>query len=554
MSEQLSPEANAQAAFFLGLLHERQAAAQEAIASHDDNEDGLAPNLHANNASSLTLEEGRALKRAKVLTTESDLEAEEFLKSPSIHKHLFMIAMVLFENRDMLKILSIDAVKKYTNTQYHRCSGYVFQFLCLARVHPPQKNIQAWAHAAILAPNIKYYRDNSTAAKGSKASSIAATMFRAMQSISVAELPPAHEVGRNLHIQTLLGKDVTTWCCHMKGEVLDYCLTPAEKEEGKIPEGKDIATLVHACIGTSPVVMGKFGSDFRIAFIRYCADIIGQKEAKDDDRFWQKVDEQLVFYVSIAKDEAELQILFSEIYKKDIKIVYGEPDKTLPFDRSKDVVPWIDVPAIHRLLSIGMTWTIFKLKTTSQARCVVFLSFFAVIEHLYRIAPCLRAVFVGLSHREYCVIGGSRLFYLCGISLYLSTKVHSTGVLANVVVQGGELTEQQQCALKCAGTAPSCLCASASYIAAVSKCVVGCNTTAEDTQLLPDGCSGTPSHHNPFLLIDCSSLYLSDGGDEGDPSSQEFLSLLRSILAHSTSTLLTILVIMRHTIDGPGKR
>jgi hypothetical protein len=102
MSEQLSPEANAQVAFLLGLLHERQAAAQEAIASResspndgassdaprgtirpcpdDNNEDGLAPNLHANNASSLTLEEGRALKRAKVLTTESDLEAEEFLK------------------------------------------------------------------------------------------------------------------------------------------------------------------------------------------------------------------------------------------------------------------------------------------------------------------------------------------------------------------------------------------------------------------------------------------------------------------------------------------
>ncbi|KAJ7282676.1 hypothetical protein C8J57DRAFT_1296071 [Mycena rebaudengoi] len=76
---------------------------------------------------------------------------------------------------------------------------------------------------------------------------------------------------------------------------------------------------------------------------------------------------------------------------------------------------------------------------------------------------------------------------------------------ANVVAQDdGGLTEQQQCALKCATDSiaqsgcpagdTACLCTSSAYKAAVATCVgaAGCNLTTEDvTQLLADGCPDT---------------------------------------------------------------
>ncbi|KAJ6612615.1 hypothetical protein B0H10DRAFT_1952180 [Mycena sp. CBHHK59/15] len=284
-------------------------------AEGEDNEfpDSVQP---VNSSAPYTLEEGRALKRHKNLTPQSEADSDAFLKTAHPMRHAYQVLLVALECRDKLATIERDHNQKYKLSDTLR------------------KTCQDYAHVALLSPKARRYRD----ANGGP--TIARAILASMRAIGVAEIPPPSETGRCDIVIQCLSKSLTDWRCQVKTLVFKS-FTVAATENEKSPS-RDIASLTRACIGTSsakptaPLYQ-------RIAFIRHCAATSSKEKAgsgKNEDNFWHEVDEKLALWRKTSPVEENMQILFDNTYSTD-KTLYGEPDCKIPLTLMKDLDAWL---------------------------------------------------------------------------------------------------------------------------------------------------------------------------------------------------------------------
>ncbi|KAJ7483007.1 hypothetical protein B0H11DRAFT_2232371 [Mycena galericulata] len=293
------------------------------IRTHDQIDDlGFPQSIGGFLSCPYTLEEGRALKRTKNLSSQSEADAEAFLKADHPAKHAFQAYLVSLENRDKLTLIWADHNEKYklSSTLHKTCLDY--------------------AHVGLLSPNLKSYRDDG-------GSSIAADIIAVMRVLLVSELPPPRETGRCDVVKTLVQKGLTEWRCHMKACIFNALIDEdetlsEEKKEAQIV-GKDIATLTRSCIGNAPM-KATVGLYHRVAFIRTCAQEYktkGTSKPAEDQKFWSKVvDYKLAQYHKIGPTKEAFRILMHLNYEKDVT-KYGPPNHEIPITELKDIEDWL---------------------------------------------------------------------------------------------------------------------------------------------------------------------------------------------------------------------
>ncbi|KAJ6622969.1 hypothetical protein B0H10DRAFT_2213977 [Mycena sp. CBHHK59/15] len=286
--------------------------------------DNDANDLHAhvqpdNISNPYTLEEGRALKRHKNLSAQSDADADVFLKTAHPMRHAYQILLVGLKCRDALKIIAADNSKKYKLSDTLK------------------KTCQDYAHVAVLSPKANRYRDSG------RGPTIAATILATMRLIGIMELPPASETSRCDVVLTCISKALTEWRCHIKTQMnktLQLMPLAADKENGTTPP-IDIASLTHNCIGSSSA-KATAALYQRMAFIHLCA--VELKETPTpivaDKKFWHIVDEKLALWRQAFPIKENLQLMFDKAYNDDKK-TFSEPDSKIPITMMKDLESWL---------------------------------------------------------------------------------------------------------------------------------------------------------------------------------------------------------------------
>ncbi|KAJ7920516.1 hypothetical protein B0H13DRAFT_2319419 [Mycena leptocephala] len=286
------------------------------VRSRDDADGEEFPSRLADPNAPYTLEEGRAFKRHKNLSGQSDNDAEIFLKarllSSTTHptRHLYQLHIVGLQCRNMLHIIKADEDKKFKLTDI------------------TMKTSQDYAHCAVLSPSAKNYRNIK------EQPTIAAVIVGVMRALGISDLPPAMETGRVEVLIKYLSKALTAKRYHIKSQIVS-----------SIKDKVDIATLTRACIGTSPAAP-TVAVYQRIALLRSIAAESnktgsptpeGGDDSKDEskDKFWPEVDSQLAVYYQIM-GPAERQVMYDAIYREDIA-TYGEPDNAIPLTLMQDV-------------------------------------------------------------------------------------------------------------------------------------------------------------------------------------------------------------------------
>ncbi|KAJ6564271.1 hypothetical protein B0H19DRAFT_1140662 [Mycena capillaripes] len=198
------------------------------------------------------------------------------------------------------------------------------------------KTCQDYAHAGLLSPKAKNYRNSKDDPK------IARNIVSAMRMLSVADLPPSLETGRCEVLMKVINRALIAKRYHIRAQVhLTSLISPTPV---------DIATLTRACISNS-LARPTAALYQRIAFIRSIALThkakTGSKalapdgaEAKDDskDQFWLAVDDQLTVYQTLSASDR--QVMFDAIYREDVQN-YGPPDNTIPLTLMQDVEAWL---------------------------------------------------------------------------------------------------------------------------------------------------------------------------------------------------------------------
>ncbi|KAJ7767827.1 hypothetical protein B0H16DRAFT_1716738 [Mycena metata] len=259
------------------------------------------PILFGDLLSPYTLEEGRAYKRHKNLSA----SAEQYLKSVNPMRQGFQTYVAILECSDKLEVIRNDANSKYKLPD------------------TVAKTAQDYAQVAILAPNVKNYRNPKDGSK------MEVAIAGAMRTVGVAQLPPTFETGRCEVLNKVLGKACIDKRCHIKTEV---CKSIADSNI-KV----DIATLTRSCIGASPV-KASAALYQRIAFIRKVAaecqeaaaalpDVAGGTRTAKEDAFWLEVDKKLVF-------------MMEKIYSDDVA-AYGDADAAIPIAAMREMEDWL---------------------------------------------------------------------------------------------------------------------------------------------------------------------------------------------------------------------
>ncbi|KAF7324218.1 hypothetical protein MSAN_02534000 [Mycena sanguinolenta] len=320
-------------------------------------------------------------------------------------RHLFQIALVALQCRDLLQGIKADQERRYKlpDTLAKLCQDY--------------------AHVALLSPKARCYRNSN---KGNP--TIAKSIVAAMRSLGVSDMPPAYETGRCDVLLKVLGKALTDKRYLIKTAIMESL------SGSKV----DIATLTRTCIGTSPA-QPTAALYQRIAFLRSVAvsyseanptkkkkpsrprppvpegqasdqpaqpDDFEKENVKDkekDDGFWKAVDDQLAVYYIDSFTSADRQRLWDTKYQADVRL-YGPVDNTLPItlmadlEVSKVVNPTHGASVSSRLKAelttvdhtvlgnVGTAHTSSPLKTTSRA----------ILQGVIQgVVPCMHTVFTG---------------------------------------------------------------------------------------------------------------------------------------------------------------
>ncbi|KAJ3783464.1 hypothetical protein GGU10DRAFT_377646 [Lentinula aff. detonsa] len=226
----------------------------------------------------------QTIKRQRLLSMASIRDYEEFENANSPQEHMALVMMVVLENRDALRLLTLSQEYRVPETLKATCKDYAAVF--------------------ILSPSILRYKGKMGPAN----------VLAAMRQLNVSSLPPASETGRCDLILELIKKGMTEAQFNLKEKI-----TASVKDVDS--PSRDIATLTRACIGTSKA-KATAGLFIRIAFIRWQHV---QTPTHVSDKFWDKVDEALAKYRTEFRTAAEMQFAFNAIFEED-KLIYGEPD------------------------------------------------------------------------------------------------------------------------------------------------------------------------------------------------------------------------------------
>ncbi|KAJ7718671.1 hypothetical protein B0H16DRAFT_1897606 [Mycena metata] len=264
-----------------------------------------------------TLEEGRAYKRHKNLSATSDASADQYLKTVNPMRQGFQTYVAILECSDKLEVIRNDANSKYKLPD------------------TVAKTAQDYAQVAILAPNVKNYRNPKDGSK------MEVAIAGAMRTVGVAQLPPTFETGRCEVLNKVLGKACIDKRCHIKTEVSKSIADSNVKV--------DIATLTRSCIGASPV-KASAALYQRIAFIRKVAvecqeaaaalpDVAGGTKTAKEDAFWLEVDKKLALW-RLTFSPSQMQIMVEKIYSEDIT-AYGDADAAIPITAMRDLEDWL---------------------------------------------------------------------------------------------------------------------------------------------------------------------------------------------------------------------
>ncbi|KAJ7144865.1 hypothetical protein C8R43DRAFT_1130285 [Mycena crocata] len=227
-----------------------------------------------------TLESGRAYKKQKKLSPESNATCEEFLKSHNPVEHQFILLTTMLQCLDAVNGMSQD--------------GHGKKWVIPSIV---KKTATDYARVAVLSPSARSYRGKS----------LAAAVMAAMHERNVAELPPASETGR-----------------HGIKAALSESLDPKS----------DIATVTRKCTAKSKAQITA-GLYYRIAWLT-----TGDNESPDKDKFWVNVDKALAEFHDSFPDRVDLAAAWKDIYDRDIE-VYGPVDSKIRVTPVKDLEVWL---------------------------------------------------------------------------------------------------------------------------------------------------------------------------------------------------------------------
>ncbi|KAJ7044280.1 hypothetical protein C8F04DRAFT_1250223 [Mycena alexandri] len=230
------------------------------------------PILFGDLLSPYTLEEGRAYKRQKNLSATSDASAEQYLKTVNPVRQGFQTFVAILECGDKLEVIRNDANSKYKLPD------------------TVAKTAQDYAQMAILAPNVKNYRNPKDGSK------MEVAIAGAMRTVGVAQLPPTFETGRCEVLNKVLGKACIDKRCHIKTEVSKSIADSKVKV--------DIATLTRSCIGASPVkASAALYQRIAVRWLPICQevaaalpDVAGGTKTAKEDAFWLEVDKKLALW------------------------------------------------------------------------------------------------------------------------------------------------------------------------------------------------------------------------------------------------------------------
>ncbi|KAJ7575232.1 hypothetical protein C8J56DRAFT_1120116 [Mycena floridula] len=236
--------------------------------------------------SSFSLEDGRALKRQRNLSSESEADAEAFLLTTDPIERLFICLMASLRAGDLAFIIAKDNSLKYELPK------------------TVEDTAVDYAQCLILSPSITGYR----------AGDLAKRVLLTMTQLHVSDIPPSHETGRRNVLTARIGRALTDARCQVKTMIRD-----------SFAEGvkQDIAELTRACISgskQSPTA----ALYTRIAFLRAVyketiIDFIGTTEAKRKmvEKYWPNVDNRLKQEAVDMPVAAERASFYREILETD---------------------------------------------------------------------------------------------------------------------------------------------------------------------------------------------------------------------------------------------
>ncbi|KAJ7133712.1 hypothetical protein C8R43DRAFT_1133250 [Mycena crocata] len=264
-----------------------------------------------------SLEEGRAYKRQKNLSSQSNEDAELFLRTINPMRHIFQLVVVALQCRDLLQVIKSDQDKKYMlpETLTTTCQHY--------------------AQAAILSAKAKSYRNIK------EGPSVASSILAAMRMLGVMDLPPPSETGRCEVVLKCIGKALIDRRHLIKSQIFASLAIGKDGTRVNI----DIAKLTRSCISASPV-QPTVAMYQRIAFIRQvAADFLNKassptsaKSSAADENFWLAVDNQLALLKNLSA--LERKTLCEIHYTTDIEL-YGAADSEIPITLMKDMQSWL---------------------------------------------------------------------------------------------------------------------------------------------------------------------------------------------------------------------
>ncbi|KAJ6543323.1 hypothetical protein B0H10DRAFT_2244537 [Mycena sp. CBHHK59/15] len=215
-----------------------------------------------------TLETGRAYKKHKRLSAQSDATVEEFLKSNNPWMHQLIVLTTSLQCLDALRNMSHD----------EEATKWVIPSTV-------KKTVTDYARVAVLSPSARCYRGKS----------LATAVMAAMRERLVTDLQPASETGRCEVVSDFIGTVLTQTRHSIKAVLLD-----------SITKKTDIANVTHTCISKSKTVI-TVGLYCRMAWLchqlveqmlkRPDRDILvpatGKEKPADKESFWVNVDTAL---------------------------------------------------------------------------------------------------------------------------------------------------------------------------------------------------------------------------------------------------------------------
>ncbi|KAL0572220.1 hypothetical protein V5O48_009742 [Marasmius crinis-equi] len=279
---------------------------------------------------SFSLEDGRALKKGKMLSAHSEREYDEYLKDREKGPAVAMARqqLMLLQIRDHVKETMEEVKSKWK-------PGPALVKAC-----------KEYANNVALSPRLHAYR-------GKKLPNMT---FDVMKKIGVSDLPASHDLGRVDQCVAIITRQLTDQRYSIKSKLGQSLY----KEDGSY-DAVDIGTLFEDCVGTSrtpvsaPALM-RFAYLWAVWLRLYKeqlkADEGGgakpgkkRKNGKDpalnelrNEDFWIYVDNDLKTLRKMCQKPEELAGVFKRIYDDDVKL-YGA--NNAPVTELKDLEDWL---------------------------------------------------------------------------------------------------------------------------------------------------------------------------------------------------------------------